>query len=128
MTVPPLTDRQRRHVYRREAPLRDAARRYLSKLDHAKIIKFHGSAFTEAGTPDTLLVWHGLACWFEWKRGGESAEKIQAARIRRLRYCGSPCYVCSTMGDVESALGDIIAHRLDSSNGRACWLHAPKER
>jgi len=106
--IPPLTDRQRLHIYRRESLLRDACHRYLAKLDHAQVIKMHGSAFSKAGVPDTLLVWRGLAVWFEWKVPGGKVSKIQEVRMRRLEHCLSRCFVCSTLGDVEAALIAII--------------------
>lgn len=121
--VPRLSEAERSSVYHLESDLRDKAREYLGRLANAKVIKLHGSAFSEAGVPDTILIWLGLAVWFEWKRPGEKAKRHQLLQMHRLSHAGSPTAVCRSLRDVEEVLDTIRETRLASlASGRAAWL------
>lgn len=109
LTPQPMTERQRQRVFANETALRKAAHAWLRQIPFTKLVKIHGSAFGEAGIPDTLMVWRGLAVWFEWKVPGNKASAIQETQMRRLRHAGSPCFVCYSLADVETAVRAVAA-------------------
>jgi Holliday junction resolvase len=48
-----------------------------------KVIKIHGNAYAQAGTPDLIGVLDGVSFAIEVKRPGETATKLQAHELEQ---------------------------------------------
>lgn len=59
----------------------------------AKLIKIHGSAFTEKGTPDLIGVYKGFAIVIEAKVGTNKPSKIQEERLKEWQSVGAITFV-----------------------------------
>lgn len=66
--------------------------------------KFHGSPFQRRGTPDLLVVKEGQAYFFEVKKLGQEASKLQEYRIRQIRTAGAVAVVAYGWSDVQRIL------------------------
>jgi hypothetical protein len=70
-----------------------------------KAIKFHGNAFTEAGTPDLHVTINGRSFWIECKRSErEKPTEIQVRRLKEWEDAGAIVSVCRSLGDFKELL------------------------
>jgi hypothetical protein len=73
--------------------------------------KIHGGPMQNAGLPDiyfTCKALRGQSVWIEMKRPGEKERPLQALRGRRMRCAGCEYFVCSSLGEVEKIVGELI--------------------
>lgn len=74
-------------------------------------IKHHGSHVSEAGTPDILACYKGLAILIEVKEEGRKPTKIQRARLRQWKASGALTMWCDHIEPVKKLLR-MIDHAL----------------
>jgi len=92
----------------------------LNSLPECKAIKFHGNAFTEAGTPDVICAYRGYAVLFEVKVPGKKPAKIQEKRISEWSGAGALCKVVFSWEDVECVLSEIDNSATKSFKEKKC--------
>ena len=68
------------------------------------VFKLHGGPQQQAGLPDLLAIKDGQAYWFECKRPGEKATKIQEYMLGKLREAGCLVAVVSSVDEIREAL------------------------
>lgn len=73
----------------------------LNALPRTKATKFHGGPYTEAGTPDVLVVSDGRAFWLEAKLSGEQPTPIQRRRMREWTEAGATCAVVRSVDEAR---------------------------
>ena len=77
----------------------------LNSMPYTKAIKLHGSAFTEAGTPDILCICFGIPFLIEVKKLGGVISKLQEVRLGQWRNAQAKCLVAYS---VQEALIYIL--------------------
>lgn len=87
----------------RETGLTRRIRAVLKRLG-AKTVKFHGSGFTEEGTPDVLGCYKGRALALEIKLPGEEATPIQLKRLAEWRTAGAIVGVVHSIEELRNLL------------------------
>lgn len=65
-----------------------------NSMARTKAIKLHGSAYTEAGTPDILCICFDLPFLIEMKKQGGVLSKLQELRLRQWKDAGANTRVC----------------------------------
>lgn len=70
-----------------------------NSMARTKAIKLHGSAYTEAGTPDILCVCFNLPFLIEMKKPGGVLSKLQELRLAQWTKAGANTRVCYSAED-----------------------------
>lgn len=71
-------------------------------------VKYHGNAFSVAGTPDLLCCIGGKFVGIEVKVAGESATRLQLQRGEEIKKAGGLFYVVHSVRDVRSILDTLL--------------------
>jgi Holliday junction resolvase len=81
-------------------------RRILSYLKASGFwtLKVHGGPWQTPGIPDVLAIRRGRAYWFEVKRPGQNATKLQERTIAELRSTGCVAAVVHSLEEVVDCL------------------------
>lgn len=88
----------------KESTLTRSIMAYLNGLPDCKAVKFHGSALTQAGTPDVLAVRNGHAIWLEVKTTTGKTTAIQDYRLDQWRQAGCTVAVVRSLAEVRRLL------------------------
>lgn len=78
-------------------------------MDGVKVFNVHGSAMTQAGTPDLICCVHGRFLGLELKVGRNQPSPIQLVRLREYEAAGGFCGVAWSVEDVDQILLDLEA-------------------
>ncbi len=81
-------------------------KKYLKSIG-AKPIKYHGSAFSEAGIPDLLVCYKGMFIWIEVKRRGQKCTPIQIAVQNELKGAGAIGLVAYDLMNVKFFINQL---------------------
>jgi len=82
----------------------------LNGMPECKAVKFHGSRFTEAGTPDIVGCFRGIPFLIECKVGRNEPTKIQAHRMRQWADAGAFVTVAREDFDVPAFIESLSEH------------------
>jgi len=73
-----------------------------------KAVKFHGSRYVEAGTPDIHVTAAGRSIWLEAKRPGRGPTPIQRVRRREWEAAGAVVRVVESVDDAMEIIGRVL--------------------
>lgn len=90
-----------------EAALVYLTLRYLNGLRGCKAVKFHGSEYTEAGTPDIVGCYRGRTFLIEAKVEGGKVSKIQDYRLKQWKSAGAVVAVVTTLDEVKQLVKEM---------------------
>ena len=82
-------------------------------------IKVHGSAYSEAGTPDINGCYKGLSIWIEAKTPGQKPSALQRSRLRTWEKAGALTMWCDNVAPVRELLKTI--DHITDENYRSKW-------
>lgn len=89
----------------------------------AKTVKFHGSGFTEEGTPDVLGCYKGRALALEIKLPGEEATPIQLKRLAEWQIAGAITGVVRSIEETRELIREADKQALvDTSERFAAFI------
>ena len=89
--------------YPKEKTIENTIRSFLKSIG-AKIIKIHGSAFTQAGIPDLIGCYAGRTLAFEVKKPGGRLTKLQDHELAEWRKAGAIAGKVESVEDVKNLL------------------------
>ena len=82
--------------------------RTLNSIEGVKAIKFHGSVYGEAGTPDIIGCVDGRMFLIEVKAGKNALSPIQERRLIEWAVAGAPSRVAREDFDVKAFVLSVI--------------------
>lgn len=83
--------------------------RFLRKLPHCKVVKWHGNPYSQGGQPDLFVVYHGLAVLVEVKRDGKGPNARQLIELRQWADAKAICAVVHNVDELRRVMA--IAER-----------------
>lgn len=90
-----------------EAKLRIEVMTWLRNRSGVWAVKYPGSMYGEAGTPDVLACVRGRFVAIELKMPGKKPTKIQDVQLRRIIAAGGRAVVATTLDDVINIVTSI---------------------
>ena len=87
-----------------ESSIVAAVVRYLKTLPCIFIWKTHGGPYGQ-GMPDIYCLYRGETFWFEVKRPGKTATRLQEEKIKALRAAGATAEVVTSLDEVKQIIG-----------------------
>ena len=88
----------------KESNLVSSIRKYLRSINGIKVIKIHGSSYTEIGTPDLIGCYQGRMFLIEVKMPGNHPTPIQIHRMKQWENAGAIVFVANDLKEVENKI------------------------
>jgi len=73
-----------------------------------KAVKFHGSRYVEAGTPDLHITVAGRSVWIEVKVPGKTTTRLQRQRLAEWAAVGAVVGVAETVAQAQAIIDGVL--------------------
>lgn len=74
----------------------------------AYVVKYHGSEYSESGTPDLLICYKGVFIGCEVKVPGKSPTALQHQKLRDIEKAGGIAIWCQSLDDFKYQLPNFV--------------------